>query len=112
MRQFSSIKLFDISKIELLSLNATHLLPNTETLIDKLFIESIRCSHKELLGKLMFLHPQPPALEAVILTSSLPDSHEPGHSLVYMINSLKSLNLPFQLVKVISETSTLNQLVT
>ena len=112
MRQFSSIKLFNISKIQLLSLDAAHLLPNTESFIDKLLIESIGCSDEELLGKLMFLHPQPPALEAVILASSLPDSHEPGHSLVYMINSLKSFNLPFKLVEVVSETSALNDFVT
>ena len=105
MRQFSSIKLFNISKIELLPLDATHLLPNTETLIDELFIESIGCSHEELLCKLVFLHPQPPALKAVILASSLPDAHEPGHSLVYVINSLESLYLSFKLVKVVSETS-------
>ena len=112
MGQLSPIELFNICKIQLLSLNTAHLFPDAESLIDKLFIKTIGCSHEEFLSKLNLFHPQPPTLEAVIFRSRSSYAHEPSHSLLDVVCALKRLYLLLQFVEVVAQASSLDQFVT
>jgi len=60
MISFSFVEFLDVIKIELLSLFATHLLPFTEAIIDKLLIQSIRSSYKEFLSNLVLFDKKSP----------------------------------------------------
>ena len=102
---FSFFKLIDIFLVLHLLSSADHLLPDTESFINKLLIQGVRASQNEFFGKFLSFDVESPGLIAVISGCSTSCIFEPVNSLHNLLLSFELLDFTMVLVKVVPKAS-------